>query len=99
MVETLDDAVGRLVGALKKAGVLDNTIIIFTSDNGPYVRKTEEHMPAEFRSVPVSSGYPLRAGKGTIYEAGTRVPLIVIWPGKVKPGSVSDVMLPRPLLR
>ena len=44
-------------------------------------------MPEEFWDVPVSSAFPLRDGKGTIYEGGTRVPLIVIWPGKVKPGS------------
>ena len=48
MVETLDEVVGRLVAALKKAGVLENTIIIFTSDNGPYFIPNREHMPAEF---------------------------------------------------
>ncbi len=93
MVETLDEVVGRLVAALDQAGVLDNTIIVFTSDNGPYFIPNKEHMPAEFQSVPVTSAQPLRAGKGTIYEAGTRVPLLIVWPGKVKPTSESDALV------
>ncbi len=87
MLETLDEAVGRLVAALDKAGVLENTVIVFTGDNGTYINKNKVHMPEEFWDVPVSSAFPLREGKGTIYEGGTRVPLIVIWPGKVKAGS------------
>jgi arylsulfatase A-like enzyme len=50
-------------------------------------------MPEEFHAVPVSSAQPLRAGKGTIYEAGTRVPLLVVWPGRVSPGSVSHALV------
>ncbi len=93
MVETLDEVVGRLVDALEKAKVLDNTVIIFTSDNGPYFIANKEHMPAEFHQVPVTSAHPFRQGKGTIYEGGTRVPLVVSWPGKVKPGSESNAMI------
>jgi arylsulfatase A-like enzyme len=93
MVETLDEVVGRLVAALDKAGVLENTVILFTSDNGPYFIPNREHMPEEFHQVPVTSAYPLRAGKGTIYEAGTRVPLVIVWPGKVKPGSQSRALV------
>ncbi len=93
MLETLDEVVGRLVAALEKAGVLENTVIVFTSDNGPFFHPNAEHMPAEFHRVPVSSALPLRAGKGTIYEAGTRVPLLVVWPGKIRPGSVSDALI------
>lgn len=89
MLETLDEAVGRLVAALVKAGVLENTVIVFTGDNGTYINKNKVHMPEEFWDVPVSSAFPLREGKGTIYEGGTRVPLIVIWPGRVKPGTVT----------
>ncbi len=92
MVETLDEVVGRLVAALDKAGVLDNTIIVFTSDNGPYYEPNKEYMPPEFQDVPVTSAQPLRAGKATIYEAGTRVPLVVVWPGSVKPGSETAAM-------
>lgn len=93
MLETLDEVVGRLVVALEKAGVLENTVIVFTSDNGPFFHPNAVHMPEEFHRVPVSSALPLRAGKGTIYEAGTRVPLLVVWPGKIRPGSVSDALI------
>ena len=89
MLATLDEVVGRLVAALDKAGILEKTVIVFTGDNGTFINKNKEHMPEEFWEVPVSSAWPYREGKGTIYEGGTRVPLIVIWPGKVKPGSVS----------
>ena len=90
MVETLDEVVGRLVAALERAGVRERTLIIFTSDNGPYFQPNAEHMPGEFHQVPVSSAWPLRAGKGTVYEGGTRVPLIVSWPGRIREGTVSD---------
>ena len=93
MLETLDEAVGRIVAALDKAGVLENTVIIFNSDNGPYFIPNATYMPAEFAKVPVTSAQPLRAGKGTIYEAGTRVPLIVVWPGQVKPGTETDALM------
>lgn len=90
MVATLDEVVGRLVAALDKAGVLENTVIVFTSDNGPYIIPNQEHMPEEFHQIPVSSASPLRAGKGTIYEGGTRVPLVISWPGKVAAGSQNE---------
>ena len=90
MIETLDEVVGRLVEALNDAGILDNTLIVFTSDNGPYIKPNTAHMPEEFHGVPVSSAHPLRGGKGTIYEGGTRVPLIIVWPDKVTPGARND---------
>lgn len=93
MLETLDEVVGRLVAALDKAGVLERTVIVLTSDNGPYFIPNQEHMPAEFHQVPVTSAQPLRAGKGTIYEGGTRVPLVVVWPGRVKPGSETGALM------
>jgi arylsulfatase A-like enzyme len=93
MVETLDEVVGRLVAALDKAGVLERTVIVFTSDNGPYFIPNQEHMSTEFHQVPVTSAQPLRAGKGTIYEGGTRVPLVVVWPGRVKPGSETGALM------
>ncbi len=76
MVESLDDSVGRVVAKLKETGLAENTVIIFTADNGG--------------NSPKSSG-GLREFKGHGYEGGTRVPLIVRWPGRVAGGTVSDV--------
>ena len=87
VVET-DAACGRLIAALEEAGVADNTIVIFSADNGPeryaYPRdKKFDHWSAE----------PLRGLKRDIYEGGHRVPFIVKWPGKVEAGSVSDALV------
>lgn len=80
MVETMDAAVGQVLTALEDAGVADNTVVFFTSDNGGL--STAEGAP--------TSNVPLRAGKGWMYEGGVRVPLLVRWPGKTKPGAVCD---------
>lgn len=72
MIESLDDTVGRIRRELGELHLADRTLIIFASDNGA--------------RVPTSSNLPLRAGKGSCYEGGTRVPLIVYWPGVTKPG-------------
>ena len=79
MVESLDDCVGRVLSKLKELGLDDNTIVVFTSDNGGL--STAEGTP--------TSNLPLRPGKGWGYEGGVREPLIVRWPGVTKPGSVS----------
>jgi arylsulfatase A len=76
MLESLDTSVGRIRAKLKELKIEDNTIIIFTSDNGG--------------RVPTTSNRPLRLGKASAYEGGVRVPLIVHWPGVIKPGAVSD---------
>ena len=77
MLEHLDNEVGRLLARLDDLGLAENTMVIFTSDNGGLSR--------------VTSNAPLREGKGAPYEGGIRVPLIVRWPGKVKAGSVCAV--------
>jgi arylsulfatase A-like enzyme len=77
MIESLDQSIVRIRETLEELGISDNTIIIFTSDNGG--------------RVPTTSNVPLRVGKGSAYEGGVRVPLIVYWPGVTKPGSESDV--------
>ena len=79
MIETMDAAVGIVMQALDDAGVADDTVVIFTSDNGGL--STSEGAP--------TSNLPLRAGKGWAYEGGVRVPLIVRWPGKTTPGAVA----------
>jgi arylsulfatase A-like enzyme len=74
MIDSLDQGVGKLVDALKRAGVYDRTVFIVTSDNGGSFASTSNH--------------PLRSQKGSAYEGGVRVPLIVRWPGITKPGSM-----------
>jgi len=81
MVEAMDRAVGVVLKSLEDAGVADNTIVLFTSDNGGLA--TSEGHP--------TSNLPLRGGKGWLYEGGIREPFIVVWPGVVQPGSTSDV--------
>lgn len=82
MVESLDDGVGRIVKELKDRGLYENTILVFTSDNGGLGLD-------ELGPVPTTN-LPLRKWKGHIYEGGTRVPAIVSWPRKIKPGSVEN---------
>ena len=78
MVENLDDNVGRILDKLEKLKLDENTIVIFTSDNGGL--SNAEGSP--------TSNLPLRAGKGWPYEGGVREPLLVKWPGTTRPGSV-----------
>lgn len=83
MMETLDDAVGRLLGTLEEAGLRERTIVIFTSDNGGL------HVP-EGREDPPTHHGPYRAGKGFLYEGGLRVPLLVRCPGRIPAGRVVE---------
>jgi len=76
MIQSVDDCVGKVCAKLEALGLADRTIVFFMSDNGGVVRTT--------------SNAPLRAGKGTLYEGGIREPMIVRWPGAVKPASVCD---------
>jgi arylsulfatase A-like enzyme len=79
MVASLDENIGRLFEKLKQIKQEENTLIIFTSDNGGLLS--------------VSSQEPLRAGKGSYYEGGIRVPMIVKWPNYIKPGSTSNTRI------
>jgi arylsulfatase A-like enzyme len=82
MLESLDDGVGAIIQTLKDLGLLGNTLIIFTSDNGGLGLD-------ELGPTPTSNA-PLRKWKGHIYEGGTRVPAIASWAGTIAPGTVSD---------
>ena len=84
MVERVDDSLGRVLAALGDAGVADNTIVVFTSDHGGLSTRGREN-----RRQLATSNAPLRQGKGSIFEGGTRVPLIVRWPGRVAAGTGS----------
>ena len=75
VVEELDDGIGQLVAALKTAGVYDNTLIIVSSDNGPWFQ---------------GSAGPVRGRKGETFEGGMRVPFVVHWPGTVRGGRVEN---------
>jgi arylsulfatase A-like enzyme len=95
MVRSMDDAVGRLLATLDELGLAENTIVVFFSDNGGVhwaFRKTSGSFD-DLNSIPITSNAPLRGGKATIYEGGTREPCIVVWPGQVKPGSKSDAVI------
>ncbi|MCX7886339.1 MAG: sulfatase [Verrucomicrobiae bacterium] len=86
MVEALDQAVGKVLRKLDELGLRDRTIVVFTSDNGGL--STSEGSP--------TSNWPLRAGKGWLYEGGIRVPLIIRWPGVAQPGAVFDAPVSTP---
>ena len=86
MIDSLDENVGRLLEALDEEGIVENTIVIFTSDNGGLA--TAEGAP--------TCNLPLAEGKGWMYEGGTREPLLVRWPGVAEPGSTSSEVVTSP---
>jgi|WetSurMetagenome_2_1015567.scaffolds.fasta_scaffold12810_3 arylsulfatase A-like enzyme len=97
MITSLDDQVGRIVAALDKKGMRENTLIIFSTDNGgprsavvasgAHSRDEREASGVTQASLPASNGN-LRGGKGSLYEGGVRTPTILNWPGHLKPGVV-----------
>ena len=94
VVEEFDFETGRLLDALDKQGLRDNTLVIYTSDNGPwnqpaYTNRKKGHPKG---AIFWGEAGPLRAGKGSCYEAGVRVPCIVRWPGKVPAAKTSDAI-------
>ena len=76
MVESVDDSVGRVMKTLRELKLDERTVVIFTSDNGGFAKATDNS--------------PLRANKGSNYEGGIRVPVIIKWCGRTRPGSVSN---------
>lgn len=93
MVHSLDENVGRVVKAIDELGLSERTIFVFFSDNGG-VNWLDDRMRARFQmDCPPTSNLPLRGGKATMHEGGTREPCIVVWPGVTKPDSTSDALL------
>ncbi len=80
VLTALDNGIGRVLDKLDRLKLTDNTIVILLSDNGAFI------IPA--RGMECASNFPLRAGGTTLWEGGIRVPCIVRWPGRIKPGTV-----------
>jgi len=83
MVESMDENVGRVLETLEDKGIAQNTIVVFTSENGGMVTSSQTG------NIPTTN-LQLRAGKGYLYEGGIRVPLIIRWPGEIEVGATSD---------
>ena len=83
MMTKLDEGIGQLLDLLRELEIDDNTVVMFSSDNGPH--REGGHRPDVF-----DSNGPFRGHKRDLYEGGIRVPLLARWPGRIKAGSVSD---------
>jgi len=86
MITELDVQVGRIIEALEKKGIRDNTLIFFASDNGGKLAGSVSAPGTGALKTPPASNGKFRDGKASLYEGGVRVPAIVSWPGKIKPG-------------
>ena len=84
MIESLDESVGRITKKLEELSLAKNTILVFTSDNGGLGGYA---LPNSTKRKGITDNYPLREGKGSLYEGGVRVPLIVRWPEVIEPAT------------
>lgn len=88
MIYSVDESVGRVMKTLDDLKIADNTVLIFTSDNGGVGGYVREGIKA---AGDITDNAPLRSGKGSLYEGGTREPFIIRWPGVTRPGTACDV--------
>ena len=94
MVSMVDRQVGEVLAALKEFGLEDNTIVFFCGDNGGADYFRDKDHPRGFHGANVNpkTGKQFRGRKGNLYEGGLRIPMIAYWPGKIKPGRVSEFL-------
>jgi len=93
VIQTIDWSVGEIISALEKRGDLDNTIIVFTSDNGPWHNMPARMLQNGIEPWHIGSTGTLRGSKGTTYEGGLRVPAIVHWPNSKAAGQASSELV------
>ena len=87
MIASVDESVGRVLATLDELKIADNTLVIFSSDNGGVGGYAREGLK---RSGGITDNAPLRSGKGSLYEGGIRVPYIFHWKGRIQPGTTCD---------
>ncbi|MBI5757711.1 MAG: sulfatase [Planctomycetales bacterium] len=88
MIYSIDESVGRVMRTLEELGIADNTVVVFSSDNGGVGGYAREGIK---KAGDITDNSPLRSGKGSLYEGGIRDPFVVRWPGVTKAGSTCDV--------
>jgi arylsulfatase A-like enzyme len=92
MVSSMDDEIGKVVAALERKKMRDNTLIVFMSDNGGNKSAMlSGDADVSKLTLPADNG-PYRGGKGMLYEGGTRAAALANWPGRIKPGTVNEMM-------
>lgn len=98
MVTMVDNNVGTVLDLLDELKLADNTIVFFTGDNGGQDRFRSKDYPRGYfgPNVDPRTGVEFRGGKGSLYEGGLKIPFLVQWPGKIKPGTVSDLVFYQP---
>ena len=93
MIEVMDAGVGRILDELETLGIVDNTLVMFTSDNGPAMRLRADQVPEGWSTDTHRANAGLRAGKGSVYEGGIRVPMIIRWPDGLETGrEITDLI-------